>query len=258
MSSQSVPSHRSRRPAPAPRDGKSDALWIAAFVLAAEVGGLAAAALTHESTVRALAIPFGVAAIVVGVLWTGALDPRPAARRHRGSAPGGQPAGAAAAQAGPSGRAGSASGGQPMAPADERAPRDGAPARPAGPARNSQPYAWSWPLPAEGADAPVPRPPAPVPAEPRPVGPGVLRVLQDRTGASGPPRTADLAQFLGQVVIAQCPHCAAFRVGADGQAQDWTFSCHECGRRWAWRPGTPWPEVHVRPDDRRRLGRRSS
>jgi hypothetical protein len=256
MSSQSVPSHRSRRPAPAQRDGKSDALWIAGFILAAEVGGLAAAGLTHESTVRALVIPFGVAAIVVGVLWTGALDRRPAVRRHRGGTPGGQPASAADAQARATGRAGSASGGQPKAPADEPAARDRAPARPAGPARNSQPYAWSWPLSADGADAPAP--PAPAPAEPRPVGPGVLRVLQGGADGTGPPRTADLTQFLGQVVIAQCPHCAAFRVGADGQAQDWTFSCHECGRRWAWRPGTPWPEVHVRPDDRRRLGRRSS
>lgn len=227
-------------------------MWIGGFILAAEMGGLAAAAVTHESVLRALAIPLAVAAVAAAVLRAGALDPRHSAGRRAVNTSGEQPAAPDAARTAAAGPAGSPSGQQPDARAGERAAADGASAHPAASGPDSQPYAWSWPLTADGAE----RAAAPVPAErgpaaPEPVRPGVVTVLQDHTTRAEPPRTADLSEFLGQVVIAQCPHCAGFRIGASTQPPDWLFGCHDCGQQWSWRPGTPWPEVHVRPGERR-------
>jgi hypothetical protein len=162
----------------------------------------------------------------------------------------------AAGRAGSAGREGSSTGWQAALSAEARgadaeAPEPAEP-RPAG---DAQPYAWSWPLTGQetdGAEAPAP---GPTPAEPAPVRPGVLTVLQDP--AHTRPHASDLSEFLGQVVIAQCPHCGAFRIDADTQAQDWLFACCGCAYQWSWRPGTPWPEVHVRPAERRRRGRPS-
>jgi hypothetical protein len=251
MSQQPLP-HRSPRSASAQPGREGDGAWIVGFILAAEIGGLAAAAVTHGSMLRAVAIPLVVAAVVVGVLWTGALDRRLPAGRRAESPGRGQPAAPGATRA-TARHGGSPSGGQSAAGAEELAARDAAP-RPAA-ARDSQPYAWSWPLSGGGPDSAAAGPPADGPG---PVRPGVVTVLPDQATNAGSPRATDLAQFLGQVVIAQCPQCAAFRVSADTQPQDWLFACHDCGWQWTWRPGTPWPDVHVRPDERRRSGRRSS
>jgi hypothetical protein len=61
-----------------------------------------------------------------------------------------------------------------------------------------------------------------------------------------------LSDFLDQALIAQCPRCGSFRVGADNRAAEWLFGCEECGQRWTWQPGSPWPAVQVRPNARRR------
>ncbi len=243
MSSQPVPSSRARGSVRAPGNGRPDARWVAGVIVAAEIGGLAAAALWHESIPAALLIPVAVAAIAAVVVRAQAPGaPRPVRRPERNPADG-QPAVPGAAGAGGGRRAGTPSGGRPEGP-------QGTPERPAA-AGNSQPYAWSWTPSADGADgAPAPGP-GPADTAPEPVRPGVVTVLQDPGGRSRPPRPANLARFLGQVVIAQCPNCAAFHVAAEWQQQDWRFACRDCGCQWHWRPGTPWPQVHVRPGARR-------
>jgi hypothetical protein len=64
-----------------------------------------------------------------------------------------------------------------------------------------------------------------------------------------------LSSYMSSAVIAQCPHCGSFAIDADERPADWAFGCRACGHRWAWRPGTQWPAVEVRPglrDERRR------
>jgi hypothetical protein len=74
-----------------------------------------------------------------------------------------------------------------------------------------------------------------------------------RRGArSTGPRSVPLSEFLDQALIAQCPRCGSFRVGADNRPAEWHFGCEECGARWTWQPGSPWPAVQVRPNARRR------
>jgi hypothetical protein len=192
------------------------------------------------------AAPFGSSALVacLGVFGIG---------KAGGQHAGGRPAApGTAGRAGSAGREGSSTGWQAAVSAEARGAGAEAPepAEPR-PASDSQPYAWSWPLSGQETDGAE----ALAPAEPAPVRPGLLTVLQDP--AHSRPRAADLSEFLGQVVIAQCPHCGAFRIDADTQSQDWLFACCGCAYQWSWRPGTPWPEVHVRPAERRRPGRPS-
>lgn len=233
---------RPRHSAPAGSARQADAVWIAGFIFAAVIGGLAACGLTHESLLASLLIPLLVAAVAVVVLRTGALDSvQEPASRHGGSSADGQRAAAATAHVNPGPASAGHSVGEP-APTVAYGTSD------------SQPYAWSWPLSGPEGDRMAS---APTVAEPTPVMPGVVTLLQD-PARTGPPPAADLSQFLGQVVIAQCPRCAAFRVAAETRSQDWVFGCHDCGWQWQWRPGTPWPEVHVRPDERGRFSRRMS
>jgi hypothetical protein len=82
---------------------------------------------------------------------------------------------------------------------------------------------------------------------------------QKADGPAGPPSqearlmpVPDLASYLASTVIAQCPHCGAFglEVRPSPGGSSWSFRCHSCGHRWGWRPGTPWPPVHVMPGRR--------
>jgi hypothetical protein len=58
---------------------------------------------------------------------------------------------------------------------------------------------------------------------------------------------APLSRYLDSAIVIQCPRCGSFRADAQQGAAEWSFGCQECGNRWAWRPGTPWPSVAVRP-----------
>ena len=93
--------------------------------------------------------------------------------------------------------------------------------------------AMQWPWPFETAE---PEPP--------------VRVLQD-PAKPGKTQWVRVSDFVGKAIIAQCPHCADFRINASPRAPLWWFACQACGLEWSWEPGTPWPEVHVRPEERR-------
>ncbi len=232
-----------------PDDGGANLAWSGLFVVASVFGGLAAADITHESALVAAGFSLLVAVIMVLLLYQGFLDERPGAGRRAGE------------ERRP---------GEEHWPAGD--PRPGAAARqePPGP-----------PAGRGGAHRAVPeRPQPPVsrqPLEP-PVQPGVVRVVQPpgggnwwrdhvaatppagRTGSpSSAPRArppkVDLTQFLDQAQIAQCPRCGAFALDVDNRAAEWLFACKECGQRWPWQPGTPWPGITVRPEERGRPDR---
>jgi hypothetical protein len=184
-------------------------------------GGLAAAAIAHESALFAAALSLLVAVAAAVALSFGLLDDRRRRSGHQVSEPDGHQAGAV----------------QPTAP---------------------------MPVPGTPGEVARSMPPA------EPVRPAVVRVLQDpsapawwqeqrpagpaRKGgrAAAGPRAVPLSEFLDQALIAQCPRCGSFRVGADNRAAEWLFGCEECGQRWTWQPGSPWPAVQVRPNARRR------
>lgn len=198
----------------ASRDYRADGIWMAGFVVASVVGGLAAAALTHRSTGVAVVVSLLVAGVAVGALQAGVLDEgRPDGRRAR--------------------HGGGGLVDQPDVPPEAAA--DGP-----GPAQGS---AMEWPWPLEAADH------GPLNSGGAQVRPPV-RVLQD-PAATNKTRGLTVGDFLGQAVIAQCPHCADFRIDADTRPPHWRFACRACGWQWSWQPGTPWPEVHVRPEERR-------
>jgi hypothetical protein len=209
---------------PASKD--SNLAWSALFVVAAVVGGLAAADITHESALIAVAFSLLVAAVLVIALYRGLLDraepvgdrdDRPVWSRpgppviNGGAEPGGYEAG------GPRDR--------------RRQEHQGAldPVVQPGVVRLVQPDsaggAW-W-------EAHAPASPA------------------TRAAQSPGPGKVDLSQFLDQAVIAQCPNCGSFRIDVDNRAAKWLFGCRECRKRWAWEPGNPWPPIQVRPDARK-------
>jgi hypothetical protein len=58
---------------------------------------------------------------------------------------------------------------------------------------------------------------------------------------------APLSSYLNSGVVVQCPRCGSFLVNVGQGPAEWSFGCQECGNKWAWHPGTPWPSVAVRP-----------
>jgi hypothetical protein len=58
---------------------------------------------------------------------------------------------------------------------------------------------------------------------------------------------APLSSYLDSAIVVQCPRCGSFLADVRQGRGEWSFGCQECGNRWAWHPGTPWPSVAVRP-----------
>jgi hypothetical protein len=213
------------RNARSPQEQRSSLAWSALIVVASLVGGLAAAAITKAVT-SAVLLSLVVAAIGVVALYFGLLnDKQPASGQHA-SGPGGY-----------------------------RVP-DVPP---------TAPLPMTMTMPESPGDGTRPVQPA------EPVRPAAVRVVSDPStpawwqgqgqGSAGParrgapstgPRSVPLSEFLDQALIAQCPRCGSFRVGADNRPAEWHFGCEECGARWTWQPGSPWPAVQVRPNARRR------
>jgi hypothetical protein len=214
--SSSVPGLRGRGP---------DLAWSAALVVASVVGGLAAADITNEPTGWAVLISLVVAAVAVFALFQGWLgEIRPASGQHAGPSAGpGQPAG----QRGP-GQAGAprAFPGSPEGVLDEERTVQYESVQPTLVRVVQQAGSGAW---WEG------QPPQPAGRAARPAS-----------------RRVELAQFLGQAVIAQCPNCGSFHVDFKNQAEPWVFWCGECRQQWPWQPGTPWPAIAVRPNARGR------
>jgi len=57
----------------------------------------------------------------------------------------------------------------------------------------------------------------------------------------------DLSSYLASALIAQCPRCGAFELDIRRSAARWTCRCESCGHAWTWQPGTAWPQVRVSP-----------
>jgi len=57
----------------------------------------------------------------------------------------------------------------------------------------------------------------------------------------------DLSNYLASALIAQCPRCGAFELDIRRGAASWTCRCESCGHAWTWQPGTAWPQVRVSP-----------
>jgi hypothetical protein len=51
-----------------------------------------------------------------------------------------------------------------------------------------------------------------------------------------------------RAVVAQCPRCGDFRLDLKQDGDSCAFHCRNpnCGHRWKWRAGTPWPTTVVR------------
>jgi hypothetical protein len=216
-----------RRAGPPHRSGSPEALLSLLVILAALVGGLAAAEIVHTSIVITLVVSLVAAALAIFGLyrWPSPAEPvQPPiqdeqARRGQFQPPvqddqarhgqfqppvqrdldGGAPETTTVAQ---------------LLPA--RAEQGGDPDWVAKTLRRSQP-----PAPSAGAR----RAPAP-----------------------------DLSTYLAFTQIAQCPNCGGFGMQIEQIRGGWGFSCDSCGHSWAWRSGMPWPTMRVAPARRREPG----
>jgi hypothetical protein len=228
---------REKRP-PEPGDVHRFQRWAVLLVAAALIGGLAAAALTRESVLWAVAFSLIIAAVALCALAGGLLDDseasrRPPRKRRRPSHSADQPAPARSDLAPP-------------------LPRPGQPgAAGAAPARNldgAAPDIYRSPSPRLGSGTRIwwDQPGAEPGALPAAAPPADDRVPRHARLPAGRAARGDQGQ------IAQCPECGSFRVDVDTQAvPPWQFGCHECRHGWVWRPGVPWPSVQVKPSARR-------
>jgi hypothetical protein len=225
-----------------PEDQGPNLAWSALFVVASLLGGLAAADIAHVSAVVTVLVSLLVAVVMVILLYMGLLG------QTRAGSPGGLgdvPVGH---------RAGSPAGGQH---------RHGAEMPPGLPGQSvhSQPrQAGAGPQTEPGVPA---RPVARL-VQPPPGGQSdgeawwqghVADRAPERTGSQPAPRAVSLSHFIDRAQIAQCPRCGAFRIDVDDRASEWLFECRECRQRWTWQPGTPWPDIQVRPEARGRPNR---
>ena len=213
-------------------------VWALLVVVAALVGGLAAAALVHVSLLVAVIVGVVAGGVAVLVFRSSGLPaPWPPADAGR---PGSWPPadrdrdGTSAARPRP-------------------APGDGAPVAPT--------------IPVSPASVPASAP-APGPAEtvvqllPAQPGRGRARAGADQAwwnAAQGTPPPSsdaqrgpapDLSSYLASTLIAQCPRCGAFRLDFRRARSGWDFRCESCGHVWTWQPGSPWPLVRVAPKRR--------
>jgi hypothetical protein len=254
-------SQQSRRSARAPGDGQADLTWIGAFIAAAVVGAFLAWLLLHGHA--SISFPWIllialIVAVVPGVmLWRGSFDDPPPAGRH-GGGPAPRPADSSRFSSGlpparpPAGANPRGTGGQAALTPDQLASGIRAsgsqPSVPGG--RDTSGAGWWSETASIGAAATVP-----------PVDPGMTGTVTmfDPAGKDQPgsARTGPAPQ--AEAVIAQCPQCGSFRMDGNVRSGRWQFLCHECRHEWNWQPGSPWPEVRVRPEQGRRgQGRQSS
>jgi len=224
----------------APRLGQTgdpgpNLLWSALFVAASLVGGLAAAELTHLHAWIAVLFSLLVALVMVILLYMGLLDDTRSG--SRGAQGGEAPAGS---------RGGTPAGGQHRYPGPVGSPSGPPPSVPEAAAKPVEPGLAMLMQPEPGSQARGGDGWWAGHMEARP---------RERSASRPGPQRVDLAQFLDQALIAQCPRCGAFRIDADNRATEWLFRCKECSQGWTWQPGTPWPAVQVRPEARGRTNR---
>jgi rubredoxin len=213
------------------RGSSPQLLWALPVLVAALIGGLAAAALVHVSL--AVAVPVSVAIGAVAafavIRWPGkpvSDQARPAGSHRtppRATAPVGQVAAPSPAPA-------SSMPTMPPAPSGALRPQGTqsdavVQLLPVSPGRDGEAPWW---------DAAQGGPPASSAAARRAPAP-------------------DLSSYLASTIIAQCPNCGAFRLDFRRARHGWDFRCESCRYTWTWQPDTPWPPVRVAPGRRREL-----
>lgn len=194
-----------------PDERRRELVWFALFLLAALVGGFAAADLAHVSTIRAAIVSVLIAAVVMLVAHYAL--PR-SARNDARSVP--QHTGSRGVEG---------------------------PRRPAPDSRGPDPRVR--PAPDQVALVQVMEPQEPVTKSWW--NPGEPTSAAGTPAAAEVPVTPDLSSYLDSALVAQCPNCGSFRMDTDRTAPEWRFRCQECRQIWAWRPGNPWPAIQVRP-----------
>ena len=239
-------SHGRRRQDPA-RFGPVQLGWTLLVIVAALIGGLAAATLVHASLTIAVIVSVVAGGIGVVILLrsparspelmagdqedadTGRYPVRrrpapPVPQAHRAASFPADPVAPGAVASGPGGRDGQGRGG---------------PGHPAG-------------APAETVVQLLPLPPQPGKAAGS--GPPDAPWWDSAQGAPPPPSAGakrapapDLSTYLASTFIAQCPRCGAFRLDIRRARSGWDFRCESCDNTWTWQPGTPWPPVRVMP-----------
>jgi hypothetical protein len=239
-------------------------------IIAALIGGLAAATLVHTSLTIAVIVSVVVGGIaVLAVFRSPARAPElrpgepteedfgryPAPRRRPAppTAQGSRPAQASwadppapGAQAVPPASFASAAA-DPVAPIPAEPggqTRGGPPAGQTrgGPPAGNQTVVQLLPLPPQPGNAPPPDAPWWDSAQGAPPAPS--------PGAKRAP-APDLSTYLASTFIAQCPRCGAFRLDIRQARNGWDFHCEACEYTWTWQPGTPWPPVRVMPRGRK-------
>lgn len=251
-------SQQSRRSA---RDSQADLIWIGIFFAVSFVGAVVSNLLLGHASVDwfwPFVIALMVAAVLGALMRLGLLDERQSASGHSSDrAAGGQPLDPtryASGQRPPASTDLRRSGGQPAAPAATLWTTGPQPATPD--SRNPSASRW-WS--AAGQQEAHDYPGAGVPTVPPVMDQGFTGTVTmlDPAGKGLPPRGSRPGPSLqAEAVIAQCPRCGGFRMDSTAKSGNWQFTCHECRHQWSWQPGTPWPEVQVRPDHGRRGNRR--
>lgn len=68
------------------------------------------------------------------------------------------------------------------------------------------------------------------------------------TTATRPQEPPRQGYDVDRAVVAQCPRCGDFRLDLKQDGESCAFHCRNpnCGHRWEWRAGTPWPTTVVR------------
>jgi hypothetical protein len=205
--------------------------WSVVFLVAAVVGGLAAADIVHERPVIAVILAVLVALVPVSFLFEGALKTD-------------LPAGQAKNRPGPTvsrpqtGEQPRHDGQEPVRRPSVPAPSVPAPSVPA-PTELAPPGWWEK---GQGAARPTPQEPEPGAGAPPP---------QPAAEAPYQPEPRELSRAL----IAQCPNCGSFQLSAAERRHEWALGCLECAYRWTWHRGAPAPSVQVRPEIRRQQER---
>jgi hypothetical protein len=235
--------------------------WALLVIIAALIGGLAAATLVHTSLTIAVIVSVVAGGIAVLAVFRSPargpeLGPGEPAEEDFGRypAPRRRPA-PPMAQAVPPAQASradpAAPGAQAVPPAsfasaaaDPAAP---IPAEPAGQTRGGPPagnqtVVQLLPLPPQPGNAQPPDAPWWDSAQGAPPAPS--------PGAKRAP-APDLSTYLASTFIAQCPRCGAFRLDIRQARNGWDFHCEACEYTWTWQPGTPWPPVRVMPRGRK-------
>jgi hypothetical protein len=228
--------------------------WALLVIVAALVGGLAAAALVHATITIAVIVSVAVGGVAILAMLRSPTRPPDLPPGSR------SPQGAYAAQDPHAARSL-----DPYASRDPNASQAPRTVPLSQASRAVPPASFAPPAPDPAVPGPAGGPPGPhetvvqlLPLPPQPGQPGPDAPWWDSPQGAPPPSAGskrapapDLSTYLASTFIAQCPRCGAFRLDIRRARKGWDFRCEACEHTWTWQPGTPWPPVRVMPRGRR-------